>query len=618
MSAADDALALLGDIPDVAGSAGGAIADLSALFARLASGVSAAGNALAKTSDAAKGATDATKATGEALKPLSAGADLSEKALSSLTGSAQKMLDGMAPASPALKAVTDSLKSMGPEGEAVAAVLQIVATAVTFAAVTLWDWVTAAIAAAQRRDALIATFNALGGAGAGEKMLAITASLAAGLPFVTAQVNAWAKAMAQVGKEGDGLKQSVSAIAASAAITQTAGDAAQSLIKRWALMAETGQKVKLDRRQLSALAESGADLGALAKILGTTKDKLGGMSLDAAKLGDAFEKALIAKGGPALENLGLTWDSIKAKFDEGFGAVFAGMSDMVRPLMVEIKGLFGEFNKGSPTIGLANGAMKSFLSGVFSLATQAVRGLHLMFLTIEVGALKAYVFLAPLIQIMRAIYSNAYVLKGLGAILLFLALPFIVVAAVVAALIVVIVALGAIVWVVISAVVGAFAWLVGGVVAAVQSVVASLQRFGPLALAAAGDFVSGLVAGISAGAGAVASAVSALATQAMDAFTGFFGIKSPSRKMLAHGKDNIAGALATGVDKGAPKVKASMSKMGDGPVGSGGGGGGSGKGSGGGNTFNFYGGDQAEHARWRAWVESYLEDQDNGGPEPAT
>ncbi len=294
------------------------------------------------------------------------------------------------------------------------------------------------------------------------------------------------------------------------------------------------------------------------------------------------------------------------------------MSDMVRPLMVEIKGLFGEFNKGSPTIGLANGAMKSFLSGVFSLATQAVRGLHLMFLTIEVGALKAYVFLAPLIQIMRAIYSNAYVLKGLGAILLFLALPFIVVAAVVAALIVVIVALGAIVWVVISAVVGAFAWLVGGVVAAVQSVIASLQRFGPLALAAAGNFVSGLAAGISAGAGAVASAVSALATQAMDAFTGFFGIKSPSRKMLAHGKDNIAGALATGVDKGAPKVKASMSKMGDGPVGSGGAGGGGGKGSGGGNTFNFYGGDQAEHTRWRAWVESYLEDQDNGGPEPVT
>jgi hypothetical protein len=100
--------------------------------------------------------------------------------------------------------------------------------------------------------------------------------------------------------------------------------------------------------------------------------------------------------------------------------------------------------------------------------------------------------------------------------------------------------------------------------------------------------VAGLVQGIQAGAGAVIAAVSGLASSALGAFKGALGIHSPSKVMLEHGEDNIAGATATGVDKGAPKVQDAMARLGDGEKGTGSGKGrGKGKSDGSGKTVTL-------------------------------
>jgi hypothetical protein len=131
---------------------------------------------------------------------------------------------------------------------------------------------------------------------------------------------------------------------------------------------------------------------------------------------------------------------------------------------------------------------------------------------------------------------------------------------------------------------------------------------------AASNFIAGLVGGIQAGIGSVIAAVSGLASGALAAFTGALGIKSPSTIMLEHGKDNIAGAAATGIDKGAPKVDKAMAGLGGGPKGKGGGKGASGGGGSYEGMFTnctFY---ETTPAKARQVWEMVLEQQGKGGP----
>ncbi len=483
-------------------------------------------------------------------------AALSTKASASAANDNAAALDGEATATEGL---SSSMSSLGPEAE-------IAAKAIAYAAETLWDWSLAAIAAAQRRDALVATFNALGVGG--EKTLATTSRLAASLPYLTSQVNAWAKSLAMAGAQGPALEKGVKAIAASAAITQTGGEAAENLIKKWSLMAETGQKVKLDRRTIKSLGDVGVQLDDIAKALGTTKEKLGGASIDAAKLGDAMQSALIAKGGPALEALGLTWDSIKAKFDEGLGSIFSGMSEAVRPLMVEIKNLFGEFNKGGSSVTVLGGLMKALLVPIFKVAAAVVHALHTAFLYVAIGLLKVAIFISPVVNWFRKLYQNALVLKGI--VFFFKALAVIIgIVAIAAALMVLpFIVLGVIAWAAIALVVAAFFWLEGVISEAVSAIGDALSEAGTALLAwenaaydAATNFISGLVDGISSGAGAVVAAVEALASSALSSFKAVLGIASPSKVMMQMGGHMTTG-LASGLDAGQGRVGGSAAALG--------------------------------------------------------
>lgn len=490
--------------------------------------------ATSKAAGANKAVTELTKS----FKSLAGGEGDAGAAMGKIGGELGKMTAGANSAGGVLGKVTAGLKALGPEGEAAAAILQVVAAAVTAVAVTLWDWAAAAVASAQKRDALVATFNALGASG--EATLAVTSKLAASLPYTTSQVNAWAKSLMAAGVQGQAMEQGVRAIASATAIMgQEGGAAAEMLIKRFAMAAETGAKLKLDRRMMNSLAQAGVSAAALAEALGVPAAKLSTMSVDAAKLGDAMQKALVGKGGAALANVGLTWDSIKAKFDEGIGSIFSGMSDAVRPFMQAIKDLFGEFNKGAPSVTLAGGVMKSVLTKVFDVATRAVNALHYGFLVVEVAALKVAIAVAPFVKWLIAIYSNAAVLTGIKVMLVALLAPL---AAIIAffglvaagfAIIVTGIATG-------IAMIGAgFSWIVGQVA----------------------NFIGGIVEGISSGTGEVVAAVTKLAADALKAFKSALGIKSPSAVMRVQGQYMAAGTVQ-GLEAGTPAVRAASARMG--------------------------------------------------------
>jgi phage-related protein len=122
---------------------------------------------------------------------------------------------------------------------------------------------------------------------------------------------------------------------------------------------------------------------------------------------------------------------------------------------------------------------------------------------------------------------------------------FTVIAGVIVAVVVVIGTLIAVIGAVAGAIAGAFGAIVGFVVGVVggisDAVVAGLSALDPSAFVAK---------------------MKELALSGLAAFKGIFGIHSPSTVMLEHGEENIAGAAATGVDKGGAKVDKAMAKMG--------------------------------------------------------
>ncbi len=226
--------------------------------------------------------------------------------------------------------------------------------------------------------------------------------------------------------------------------------------------------------------------------------------------------------------------------------------------MKAVKSLFGEFSKGGGVIKVLQPIVTSVMTTLFAWGTKAVGVIHsivtwllnsgkaggmfsgaIKVLSAGWSALKAIfsvvaTALAPMVSLLKAVFSNAMVLKGIKTI-------FTIIAAVVMVVVVAFVAFVAIVATIAGVVAGAFAAVVGTVTGAVSGIIDALTGF---------DF------------SAFVAKMAGMASAGLAAFKGIFGIASPSSVLLEHGEDDMAGAAATGVDKGAPKLEKSMSKMG--------------------------------------------------------
>lgn len=581
---------------------------------------------------------------GDSLSAKFEGLGSVSKGLSSIFESAGKGLDHLGEkgilSAEQIGAANDGLakatEMLGPYAEAADVVVAAIGAIVS----KLWELGKAAVAATQEKDALRATFDVFTG-GAGDDLLAGLEELSSGLPFTADKLNALAKSMLSAVGSGEELKTALRAVAAATAIMgESGGAAAEGLIKRFAMMAESGQKVSLDRRILTQLASAGISVQALAKALGVAPDQLGKMKIAAGDLSAAMQTALIQNGSKALAVMGDTWKSISAKLSEGWDDAFEDLGALVGPFMAQLRSLASEFFAGSTAGGEFKDVIKGVLTPAFEVATRSIRAMHIAYLNVLIAFLRAKIFLAPLIDALSSIGVSGgivnvvmYLIAGTAIALAFVfgvlalavflvALPFIIAAVAIYGLVKAI----QYIYGLISGAAGNFGNLstaaAEGGASFVQSVIGMVTGAGaallslPLAAAeAAANFVGGLVSGIASGAGAVADAVKSLAAGALASFTSFFGIASPSKVMREHGKTNIAEeGLAEGIDQGAGEVDRAMADMTDGPKGKGG----KGKGS---PTrivrieeINFYG-SAADFPSFREQADAWLEELDAEGPE---
>lgn len=540
------------------------------------------------------------------------------KAFDHLKGKAGELVEGLVPTTGATGALAGALEALGPQGKAVAVVLSVLATIVIGLASKLWELTKAAVAISQEQDALEATFGALSGLDgkALDGLVDSVSELAASLPFAEGRVQVWAKSLLAAGKQGDALEQSIRAVAAATALMgDQGGAAAETLIKRFAMMAATGQKVKLDRRIMTALAEAGVSAQTLAAELGVPVEQLGKMQLEAGKLGESFEKALMKKGVGALATMSLTWKSITGKLGDAWDDLFEKLGPAVQPLMTAIRDFFSEFSAGTTLQSGAKSVFVSFFTTILGWATRAMRAIHIGFLELQIAALKAYVWAAPLVRLMRDIWTNAVVLRGIKTILMLLAAPFVLLAGAVVLVVTALVALGTAATIAWSFVAAGAAYAMG----IIRDAPKILSDFGARAGEIGRDFIAGLVRGIASGVGAVVDAVKGVAKSAEEAFTSFFGIRSPSTKMKGHGRQLPAGG-AEGVEENAVVLEKAMDGMWQvpSPKGKGQRGGGGGRGKLADTISIVFQGRASEFDEFREKAEQWLEQLAAGGPEPET
>lgn len=509
-------------------------------------------------------------------------------------------------------------------------VLQDVGRGIEWIATKLVRLSELAIAASQAKDRLRDFFGAITGTGAtgGVALIGQLDRLARQLNTTSAQLEPYAKRLLAVRMPAQDLDGALKAITASSALMgEQGGAAAASLYEEFQKLANMRQRVILSSDMQTRLAQAGVSAKALAKELGVTEDRLRFVAINAKGLGDVMQRILLRQGAGALQAMGRSWDTISARFKEGINDAFSGLSDIVSPFMEEVQKLASEFYKGSAGSGILSGAVRGVLEPAFKTATAAVRVLHIALLYVQIYGLKAYIALRPLWDILgklevgaKASWVALYVLKGT---LVVLAVIFGVLAVAVALVALPFVVLG----IAIAGVVAAVQYLYGvlsGAVANIDNiksaVLGALAGWAEGALTAAGDFVTGLVQGIAAGAGAVANAVKQLAMGALSAFTGAFGIKSPSTVMRKHGKVNIAEeGLGGGIDQGRGKVEKSMRAL-TAPPKKGSAGPASGKSSGlfgsiGQVVFNYYG-KKDDFDDFAEKAEAWLEQLAMSGPEP--
>lgn len=499
------------------------------------------------------------------LKGLFAGGEKADAAMGALGGQFGDLLGTLMPTEGIMGQVVSMLSQLGPKGMAVAVALVVVTAAVSAVAAAIYGMASAAIRFSQEKDAMLATFDALaGGAEVAADIADMIDAMALELPFTGDKLAGWAKSLLAAGISADQLEGKITAIASATALMgESGGAAAEALMKRFAMAAEAGQQVKLDRRVLSQLAAAGVSATSLAAALGVPAEKLSSMSIAADKLGNAMEKALVDKGAGALQAMSLTWKTITDRFHDAIGDLFEDLGPAVRPFMAEVAALFAEFNAGGAIMGTTKGVVTSVLTSLFSLATKVVHALHYGFLVVEIAAFKVAIAIAPIVLWLRAVLSNAVVLRGLAIALAVLALPFVLLAVAIAlafAPLFILMAIFAAIAFAVGAVVTAVLWLLGVIYDFAASALSALGGWASGAISAAGDFISGLVSGIVSGGGAVIAAVGRLASSAVSSFKAALGISSPSKVMMRFGGYTAEG-FASGMDAGTVRVQASARRM---------------------------------------------------------
>lgn len=504
-------------------------------------------------------------------------------ALGNVFGAAQQLGGPLSMVASRIQNIASLFGRVPPQVAAIIGAVVVLTAVLGGAVAAVYKLGEAAIDVVQKASMLRSVLGALHSSDAiGGKLANMITALGTKLPFATSQIAEWAKSLSMVAQNSGQLDSMIRSTAAAQAIMGESGAAAarkmfETLARGGAPAAALAAKLRAGlpeaREELAGLGLKYADLAA---ALGMTAAQFRNTRVTAEQMNAAIQKALQTKGAGPLAEMAATWPVIWMKAKEGFSSLFEALGPAVKPFMQSVRSLFGEFARGGVAINVLKPIVTAVFGALFDWGKRAVDVIHKGFLYIVIGALTAYIALRPLINAIAGFVASTNMLRGVAVLFAMMVVPLVLL---VGFSLLVFSAIGAIVGIV-ATLAGALVYTIGAIVGAIAGFVASIGEAFSSAYAAAtaagGSIVDGLVAGVLAGAGVFASAISGLAASGLAAFKGVFGIASPSKVMLEHGEENIAGATAAGVDKGADKVDASMSKLGAGGASAGGGKGGAG------------------------------------------
>ena len=496
--------------------------------------------------------------------------------------------------------IQDALSKLGPEGQAAAVAIGVATVAITVFTATVIAGMAVAISITETLGRMRVAFDSLaGGAAGGAKVAAMVGRLGQSLPFATSEIAKWSASLLQAGIPATQLEGRLKAIAAATALTALTGGgggaAAEAMFKRLsvggaeaeAFLKKISKGGKAADHDLKEMGISLAELGGKAKVA----------KMKAGELADAIAKALAAKGGKALAAEMNTLPVIFMKAKEGALSLFAGVK--TEGFAASVGKLFGLFNKGGFAIQILKPIVTSVFGTIFSWASKALGFAYDGLIRLAIWGVKAYIMLHPLGGAFRELWAAVVklgvalgIVGGKSSSLSSLAVVGYLISATFQAVIFIL-----------RGIVGAISWVVGAAARLVSAVRGGLSGMGGAGKGAGGSLVSGLVQGILGGAGAVAAAIGGLASGALAKFRAVFDMHSPSRVLKRDGRENMAGAVAEGVNDGAPMVKRAIAGLGSSPPGGARGAAGAGKG---GDYYDFrgahFGGDLDEGKVERIFV----------------
>lgn len=280
------------------------------------------------------------------------------------------------------------MSALGSEfgGFATAAVAAIAAVGVSLADLVL-KAVETAIEVTDANERLIASFEALGGAGAGEKTLKFLNELSSELPQSRDQLAKWAKQYEAMGVTDLGeLRGEIRATAAAQAIMGDEGASAYEMLTRKVRVAiEEHKGLKLPEKGLANLYKAGINVTDMAQRLGMSTTELGAKlksgAIDADKFGAAMRATLEAKGARPLEDLSNDLDTLKVKGLEAFHHLFDGID--TSPISDALKQLLLIGDLGSPTGAMMADGIRSGVQLVIDYMGQMMTEGEIIFLKLN-------------------------------------------------------------------------------------------------------------------------------------------------------------------------------------------------------------------------------------------
>lgn len=350
----------------------------------------------------------------------------------------QKTLDGIKKSESSIGSLTSKLGEMtsasggaagslgglgaaaGPVGMAISA-MAVAATLAVAAVVALADatykLTVFSLDTVNANDRMRTSFEALGGAGSGNKIIALVDELGEKLPQSRTELAGWTREIEKMGVTDIGeIKNELVATASAQAILGETGAASYEKISRKVHDAiDAHHALKITSKELTrTLGDNlaGVAAGKLGLTLGELEKKLKAGTVDAAQFGAALSVTLRERGSGPLEAMGNSLSTLREKAGEAFAHLFDGIN--TKPLTDALRGLIALGDQGAPSGQAIRAGLVPTMNTLIALFGSALHAAGIFFLKMEIGALRAYIAIQPLLSALKAIGSPILGALGTG------------------------------------------------------------------------------------------------------------------------------------------------------------------------------------------------------------